>query len=146
KRAVQYGRGGGPGFGPLARFYYPDFSVRHDLSENRLRIVDVLTIQPTDRFGSQVGLVFQHDDLGTPGSQTNWTSAGGRVGFAFAKHAKLLGEVGYDRVTKSNGSSPQYLAKVTGAVALTADRRLLARPELRLFVTWATWNDTAQLA
>ena len=33
-----------------------------------------------------------------------------------------------------------------GAVALTGDRRLLARPELRLFVTWATWNDTAQLA
>lgn len=146
KLAVQYGRGGGTGFGTLARFYYPDFSVRHDLSEMRLRVVDVLSVQPTERLGSQVALVFQHDDLGTAGSQTNWTSAGARVGFAFAKHAKLLGEVGYDRVTKNNGANPQVLAKLTGALALTADRKFLARPELRLFVTWATWNGTAQLA
>src|SRR5205807_7568167 len=37
KLAVQYGRGGGTGFGTLARFYYPDFSVRHDLTESRFR-------------------------------------------------------------------------------------------------------------
>ena len=35
KLALQYGRGGGTGFGTLARFYYPDFSVRHDLKESR---------------------------------------------------------------------------------------------------------------
>jgi maltoporin len=144
KLAVQYGRGGGTGFGTLARFYYPDFSLRHDLSESRLRIVDVLTIQPTAWLGQQLGLVYQRDDQGTPGSQTDWYSAGSRVSLAFIKHAKLLGEAGYDRVKKSNGSDPQWLAKFTVAAAITADRGLLSRPELRLFYTWATWNGAAQ--
>ena len=48
--------GGGTGFGTLARFYYPDFSVRHDPSEFRIRAVDVLTVQPTEWLASQVGL------------------------------------------------------------------------------------------
>ena len=42
--------------GRSARFYYPDFSLRHDPSESRLRVVDVLTIQPTAWFGAQVAV------------------------------------------------------------------------------------------
>jgi len=80
------------------------------------------------------------------GAEANWYSAGGRISLAFARHAKLLGEAGYDEVTKNNGSALQYLAKFTGAVAITADRGFMARPELRLFYTWATWNETAQIA
>jgi maltoporin len=146
KLAFQYGRGGGTGFGTLARFYYPDFSVRHDLSESRFRVVDVLTVQPLQWLGAQLAGVFQRDNLGTQGSKTDWISAGGRVAVAFAKHAKVLGEAGYDHVKKDNGSDAQYLAKLTGAVAITADRGLLARPELRLFYTWAVWNEAARTA
>jgi len=146
KLAVQYGRGGGTGFGTLARFYYPDFSVRHDLSEWRFRVVDVLTMQPIDLLGVQLAGVFQRDDLGTVGSQQDWISTGGRVAVAFARHAKVLGEAGYDRVKKANGAPLQYLAKVTGALAITGDRGFMARPEIRLFYTWAVWNDTARTA
>ena len=146
KFAVQYGRGGGTGFGTLARFYYPDFSVRHELAEWRFRVLDVLTVQPIPLLGAQLAGVFQHDDLGTMGSQTNWYSAGGRVSLALVRHAKLLGEAGYDRVTKDNGSKPQFLFKATGAIAITADRGFWARPELRLFFTWAKWNETARQA
>ena len=148
KLAFQYGKGGGTGFGTLARFYYPDFSLRHDPDESRLRIVEILTIQPTDWLGGQVAGVYQHDNnfLGNEGLTADWYSAGGRAGLAFTKHAKLLGEVGFDRVTKNNGSPPQELAKFTGAVAITADRGFLSRPELRLFYTWAVWNATAQTA
>ena len=56
KLAIQYGRGGGTGFGTLARFYYPDFSLNHDPSESRFRFVDVLTIQPLEWLGAQVGV------------------------------------------------------------------------------------------
>jgi maltoporin len=145
KLALQYGRGGGTGFGTLSRFYYPDFSVRHDLSESRMRAIDVLTVQPKEWLSSQVVVVFQRDDLGTQGSQTDWLSAGGRLSFAFHRHAKLLGEAGYDRVKKNNGAGAQQLTKLTGALALTADRGLMARPELRLFYTWARWNEAARV-
>jgi maltoporin len=146
KFAVQYGRGGGTGFGTLARFYYPDFSVRHDLSEWRFRILDVFTIQPIKYVGAQVAGVFQRDDLGTPGSQQDWISVGGRVSVAFLRHAKFLAESGFDRVKKANGADPQFLRKSTAALAFSADREFLSRPELRLFVTFAQWNEAARIA
>src|SRR6478752_3084139 len=144
KLAFQYGRGGGTGFGTLARFYYPDFSLRHEDTESRVRLVDVLTIQPVAGLGAQAAFVYQHDDLGTVGGKTDWISAGTRVGWAFTEHAKLLGEMGLDRVTKDNGSDPQFLAKFTIAPAITAGRDFLNRPEIRLFYTWAMWNEAAR--
>jgi maltoporin len=146
KFAVQYGRGGGTGFGTLARFYYPDFSVRHDLAEWRFRLLDVLTIQPTPWLGAQLAGVFQRDDLATEGSRQDWYSAGTRVSLAFTKHAKLLGEAGIDVVKKYNGADPQYLAKFTVAPAITAARGFWMRPELRIFYTWAMWNVAARTA
>ena len=144
KAAFQYGRGGGTGFGTLARFYYPDFSVRHELSESRRRFVDVLTVQPTEWFGTQAVFVYQHDDLGTQGGVTNWYSTGGRASVALSKHFKVLGEAGYDYVQKSNGSDPQWLAKFTIAPAIAAGKQAMHRPELRVFGTWATWNASAR--
>lgn len=144
KLAVQYGKGGGTGFGTLSRFYYPDFSLYFSPAEYRIRVVDVLTIQPTDWLGAQVGLVYQHDDLGNAGQKTDWYSAGTRLSWGFTDHAKLLGEVGYDRVKKSNGSDPQWLAKFTVAPALAGSKSFWGRPELRLFYTYALFNETAR--
>jgi len=146
KLVFQYGKGGGTGFGTLSRFYYPDFSLRWDPKESRLRALDVLTIQPTEWFGTQVALVYQRDDMGTgdSGAVTNWYSAGTRMSFAFTEHAKLLGEVGYDLVKKSNGALPQYLTKFTVAPAITAGRPFMTRPEIRIFYTWAMWSEAAR--
>lgn len=144
KLAFQYGKGGGTGFGTLSRFYYPDFSLYFDPTETRLRVVDVLTIQPTESLGAQVGLVYEHDDLGNAGQKTDWYSAGARLSWGFTEHAKLLGEAGYDRVKKSNGSTPQWLAKFTIAPTLAAAKGFWARPELRAFYTYAMWNETAR--
>jgi len=143
KVAFQYGRGGGTGFGTLSRFYYPDFSLYHAPSEYRIRALDVLTIQPVEWLGGQAAFVYQHDDLGSAG-YTDWISAGARVTWAPIKYAKLIGEVGYDHVTKSIGSDPQTLTKFTIAPALTTDRGFMSRPELRLFYTYAMWNDAAR--
>jgi maltoporin len=147
KIAFQYGRGAGTGFGTLARYYNPDFSLYNSPNEFRFRVVDVLTIQPGDGwFGAQAGVVFQHDDLGNAGQVQNWVSAGSRVSVGVTEHFKVLGEVGFDRVTKSNGSPPQYLSKLTIAPSLSTGRGLLTRPELRLFYTWAVWNAAARIA
>jgi maltoporin len=147
KLAFQYGKGAGTGFGTLARYYYPDFSLYNDPKEVRIRVVDVLTIQPGDGwFGAQAGFVFQHDDLGNAGQVTNWVSAGGRVSVGVNQNFKVLGEAGFDRVTKSNGAPPQYLTKLTIAPTISTGRGLLTRPELRLFYTWAVWNEAARTA
>jgi maltoporin len=145
KLVFQYGRGGGTGFGTLARFYYPDFSLNQDTSESRLRAIELLTIQPTDWLGGQAVFVFQHDENQTP-SAGDWLSGGARLSVAFTRHAKLLGEVGHDSVLPTNGSGRRSLTKLTGALAITADREFSSRPELRLFYTWAVWNATAQTA
>jgi maltoporin len=148
KLVFQYGRGGGTGFGTLARFYYPDFSLRWDPKQARLRVLDVATIQPVAWFGAQAAFVYQRDDEGTgvSGAVTNWYSAGTRLAFAPAEHFKLLGEVGYDLVKKTLGAPPQYLAKVTLAPTLAASRAFMARPELRLFATYARWSEAARVA
>jgi maltoporin len=146
KLVVQYGRGAGTGFGTLARYYYPDFSLSNAPGEVRIRFVDVLTIQPTAWLGAQLAGVIQHDDLGNAGQVTDWYSAGGRLSIAFTEHFKLLGEAGYDQVTKSNGAPLQYLSKFTVAPTISAGRGLLTRPELRLFWTYALWNEAARIA
>ena len=147
KLAVQYGQGGGTGFGTLARFYYPDFSLRHDPNEFRLRGVEVLTVQPAPWLGAQLDGVIQHDDLNTGTSgQSTWYSLGGRVSWALVKHLKLQGEAGLDHVQKANGAPAQWLAKFTGALSFTADRGFWARPEVNLFYTWARWDEAARTA
>jgi len=145
KLVFQYGKGGGTGFGTLSRFYYPDFSLRWAPTESRLRILDVITIQPTRWLGAQIVGVYQRDDDGTGASDAvnEWYSAGYRVSVAFTEHAKVLNEIGYDREFKSNGAPKLWLAKFTGALAITADKGFWARPELRLFYTWAMWSEAA---
>jgi maltoporin len=144
KLAFQYGSGGGTGFGTLARFYYPDFSLYQGPSEKRLRFLDVLTVQPNPIIGGQFTFIYQRDDLSNASQSTIWTSGGGRISVSPIDHFKILAEVGYDRVAKNNGSVPQFLLKATGAVALSGGRELMSRPEIRLFATRANWNETAR--
>jgi maltoporin len=136
KLAIQYGQGGGVGFG------IPD-SLVLESGVTRLRIVDVLTIQPTTAIGGQAGVIFQHDEL-DPGSQ-DWISIGGRVSFAFTEHAKLLLDVGHDSVNPAVGDQ-RSLTKITFGPAISAGEAFTSRPELRLFYTFATWNDAARIA
>jgi maltoporin len=143
KLVFQYGVGGGTGFGTLARFYYPDFSLMQDASEWRMRVVDVLTIQPLPWLGTQVAFVYQKDKNST-WTAGEWYSAGTRLSVAFTEHAKVLGEVGYDMAKPDNASTQRWLAKATLALAIASAKGFWGRPELRLFYTYATWNKYAQ--
>jgi maltoporin len=55
----------------------------------------------------------------------------------------VLGEVGHDRLRTDTGSGNRQLTKVTGALAIAAAKGFWARPELRLFCTWAVWDKAA---
>jgi len=136
KLVVQYGVGPGTGLGgadPLTN--------RTDRS--RLRVIELLSFQPTASVGGQAVFVFQHDEL-DPGTQ-DWYSAGGRVSISFSEHVKLLFDFGHDTVQPDTGAS-RSLTKLGIAPAITTGRGFFMRPELRLFFNYWLWNEAARAA
>lgn len=120
---------------------FGDLAAGSDLK--RWRLVDGFQFQPTARFGGQAIAMFEQrkSDAG----DATVASLGGRVSYAFTRHFKLLGDVGFDRV-KPDGSPGRQLTKVTVAPTWTQGEAFSARPELRLFVTHASWNRAAEVA
>jgi maltoporin len=106
----------------------------------RWRLVDGYQFQPTPRFGGQaIAMIGQRrSDAG----KDTIASLGARVSYAFAPHFKLLGEVGLDRI-KPKGGAARNLTKLTVAPTWSMGEGFWVRPELRLFVTHASWNRAA---
>jgi maltoporin len=106
----------------------------------RWRLVDGYQFQPTPRLGGQaIAMIGQRKS--DAGKETV-ASLGGRVGYAFTRHFKVLGEVGLDHV-KPDGGPARNLTKVTIAPTWSKGEGFFSRPELRLFVTHASWNRAA---
>lgn len=104
------------------------------------RVVDGLTWQ-LGAFGGQAMVMFQQDKV-DGGGDTDSISVGGRASYAFTKHFKLVAEAGYSQ-RKPDGAATQKLAKFTLAPTLSTGPGFWNRPELRLYVTTAKWNDAA---
>jgi maltoporin len=98
-------------------------------------------------FGGQaVALYGQHDKDDVNGTaKFKEISVGGRGSFALTNNFKLVAEAGYMQ-KKPDGSGTQKLSKFTFAPTLSAGPGFWARPELRLYVTTAKWNDAANAA
>lgn len=136
KFAVQYGVGPGTGLGSTG----PLTNTKENTS---LRVVDSLYVQFTPALGGMLGAVYQKDDSPT-GDQT-WTSLGARLTYGVTEHFKLQGELGFDRVRPSGGST-ENMTKLTIAPTWAMAPNFWARPELRLFWTIGWWNQAAQAA
>jgi maltoporin len=156
---VQYGVGPGTGVnGPCCDRIGSSGATNADSGVKRLRVFDHLWIQPTKQFSAEFIALMQRDtgDASSPvqfggiaaGSGTStWTSFGVRPAYAFSEHIKLQAELGTDNVTSPiAGGSSERLTKVTIAPTLTLGSGYWARPELRLYVTHATWNTAAVAA
>jgi len=136
KFAVQYGAGPGVGLGATG-------SLANGNDVRRARLVEDFYFQPTHKFGGTVTAIYQND-RSNAGDQI-WTSVGGRLAYAVNENLKLLAEIGHDRVKPSAGYL-RSLTKLTIAPALTTANAsgFWERPELRLFYTYARWNDAAR--
>jgi maltoporin len=106
------------------------------------RAVESFTWQ-IGRFGGQALAMIQNDKSAA-GKITSY-SVGGRGSYAFTKNFKLVGEAGYSE-KKPDGGVAQKLAKLTIAPTLSTGPTFWNRPELRLYVTTAKWNDAANAA
>ena len=108
------------------------------------RIVDSATWQ-AGPFGGQAVALYGHKDQDGLTPAFGEVSVGGRGSYAVTKNFKFVGELGYMEKTPEN-LSKQKLAKATLAAALSTGPGFWNRPELRLYVTTAKWNDAANAA
>ena len=109
-----------------------------------VRLVESLQWQ-VGALGGQAQAMVQNDKDGASGVKTTSGTIGGRVSYAMTKHLKLLAEAGYSQKKPDNGAT-QKLAKFTFGPALSTGPGFWNRPELRLYVTTAKWNQPANAA
>jgi maltoporin len=136
KFGLQYGVGPGIGLGTTG-------DLRANRDTRRWRVLESVDWQATAAFGGQALVGYQKDMAGNA-SQSWWTT-GTRASYAFSDHFKLLAEVGQDRV-KPDAGPLRILNKITFAPAWAMASNFWSRPELRLYVTYASWNRAAQNA
>ncbi|WP_109511801.1 maltoporin [Pseudomonas ovata] len=135
--AVQYGQGPG-----TALSYTGDPTL--DNANQSWRMVEYFDWQMTSRFSGQFQIVYQKDKR-PDGDDQNWLSVGVRPVYAFTEQFKLSTEIGRDQVEAPGGT--RKLTKFTIAPTWSpAGPGYWNRPELRLYYTYASWNEAAQRA
>jgi maltoporin len=139
------GWGSGPG---------PDPSLT--TANRTLRVVDALTIALDTSFAMQAVGTYQNS-RDASGSRTIWTSLGARPMWFVTRHFSLVLEAGLDRVKYADDYAPSgtvsaaagdtgHLLKTTLGVVWRPEPKFLSVPQLRLFVTNASWNQVANQA
>ena len=107
------------------------------------RLIDSVNWQ-VGAFGGQAQAMYQND-RDANGRQTDSATVGGRLTYAFTNNFKLVGEAGYSQ-KKPEGGATQKLTKFTIAPTFSTGPGFFKRPELRIYVTRAMWNDAANEA
>ena len=134
KFAVQYGRGSAANMS----LGYPNYGA--DSDDKTLRILDWGVVEFAPSFSGMYTIVYQDQK-----DNYEWISLGVRPVWHITDYFKLQAELGHDRVKPDQaGTDTATLTKFTIAPTLVAGRGFWARPELRLFVTHAKWNDAAR--
>ena len=110
----------------------------------QVRIVDAINWQ-TGPFGGQALVGYQTLDPDDTHVKVKDFSIGGRLSYGVAKNVKLYGEGGYTTRNIDNAAS-QSLHKETLAVAFAPNTDFWTRPEVRVYLTHAGWNDAAARA
>lgn len=136
KLAAQYGVGPGIGLGGTG-------GLTNDDSTRRFRITENIYGNIAARWSGMATAVYQRDVTG--GAHSSWVSMGGRIAYDVSEHFKVTFEIGRDTVKPENARE-RHLDKFTLAPTFSAAPGLWSRPELRLFYTYARWNDAARNA
>ncbi len=155
---VQYGVGPGAAIGTNNSLCCgrigPAGSTDADSGVKVTRIFDHLWIQPTKQFSAEFIALTQKNTgdasqeiavsnaLNAVGTST-WNTLGVRPVYSFTEHLKLQGQIGYNTVSVPTGGPDEHLTIMTLAPTVTLGSGYWARPELRFFVTHATWNQAA---
>jgi len=118
------------------------------------RVVDRAVFQLSPQLSMMADVVLQFDNKdGNPDGTTDasvgntWFSIGARPVYNFTKYTGIAVEGGVDVVkSQINGAATGVVGKLTIAPLIRPAMDFWARPEIRAFVTFATWNDGAGAA
>jgi maltoporin len=148
KLALQYAKG------TVANFGFGNPATADPASAQdakRQRLVEMLQVQLSPQFSGMATFVWEK--MEAPNStwigfnHDRWISFGVRPVWHLGDYFKVQFEYGHDEIEPNSFSAIQQtlkLDKLTIAPTIVAGRGFWARPELRVFYTYAKWNDAAR--
>lgn len=107
---------------------------------NMLRLINQGVVQASDKVEVMYALIYEKTDLKNKKGKT-WYSAGVRPMYKWNDTMSTLLEVGYDRIKDQETGKKNDLMKYTIAQQWQAGSSIWARPAIRVFGTYAHWND-----
>ncbi|MFZ7276101.1 maltoporin [Avibacterium endocarditidis] len=105
-----------------------------------LRLINQGVVAPSDKVELMYALIYEKTDLDNNQGKT-WYSAGIRPMYKWTDTMSTLVEVGYDRIKDQQTGLKNQLMKYTLAQQWQAGSSIWARPAIRVFGTYAHWND-----
>jgi maltoporin len=121
------------------------------------RVIDEIAIQPVKMFGLEAVAAIEKDklDSGTALGTANgsWATLGVRGKLGVTDHFGVVAELGWEKTTLDTTAYTRTLSAPLGDRTLNKETLALvwaptadfwSRPEIRLFFTNASWNNTAQ--
>lgn len=113
--------------------------------DEQWRVIEHLVVNPTPQISGALVLVYQ-DKSGANSTGSKTFTAEVRPAYQFNDWFKFAVDAFYQTLSTKNapaGVGDATLLKLTAAPTFVLGRGYYARPELRLFVTYASWNDNA---
>ena len=108
---------------------------------SRFRVIDHLQVDLSEKFSLLGEVVYQHLDNGQSATNLlNWYSIGLRPSYHLSRYLSLVFEFGFDYTTQS-GADQGYLLKMTFAPQISPMNKILSRPAIRMYFTYARWSD-----
>lgn len=133
---LQYGEGAGVGLS-----YTGDPTLERD--NTSLRFIEALDWESNNKKLNGQALALYQKDQFKDQDNRDWISLGSRVAYVVQDHFKVSTEIGYDQIKQNDQT--RNLTKLTLAPTWSIKGTgYYDRPELRLYYTYAFWNDEEQ--
>jgi maltoporin len=118
--------------------------------DRQWRVIEHLVVNPAPELSGAVVLVYQNKSAQGPMRRGSSTfSAEIRPAYHLNDYFKLAADAFFQAISMKDagpGEGTPMLLKLTAAPTFVLGRGYYARPELRFFVTYATWNGAAARA
>lgn len=104
-----------------------------------MRFTDMLVFAPSPEISGGAAFIWQVADNGT--AKETWMSIGVRPQYHFSDYTSIALELSRDMTSNDQTDNDNALTKLTIAPQISAGRSFWARPALRAFASYFTWDE-----